>query len=110
MCIRDRYHSAAALAEQAGDIRDQSLAQSHLADALDSAGNASDAAMAYQKAIALDEQLKDPRAEAVDWFNYGQFLARHSLPGRLAYASYCLLYTSRRSIHGPIEFAVRARF
>ena len=82
------YHSAAALAEEAGDIRDQSLAQSHLADALDSAGNASGAAMAYQEAIALDEQLKDPRAQAVDWFNYGQFLALHSLPGRLAYASY----------------------
>jgi tetratricopeptide (TPR) repeat protein len=82
------YHSAAALAEQAGDIRDQSLAQSHLADAFDSADKASDAAMAYQKALTLDEQLKDPRAEAVDWFNYGQFLARHSLPGRLAYASY----------------------
>jgi tetratricopeptide (TPR) repeat protein len=82
------YHSAAALAKQAGDVRDQSLAQSHLADALDSAGNASDAAMAYQEALALDQQLRDPRAEAVDWFNYGQFLARHSLPGRLAYASY----------------------
>jgi tetratricopeptide (TPR) repeat protein len=82
------YHSAAALAEQVGDIRDQSLAQSHLADALDGAGKASDAAMAYQKALTLDEQPKDPRAEAVDWFNYGQFLARHSLPGRLAYASY----------------------
>ncbi|MFZ0910007.1 MAG: tetratricopeptide repeat protein [Candidatus Acidiferrales bacterium] len=82
------YHAAAALAEQAGDIRDQSLAQSHLADALDGAGKASEAAMAFQKAIGLDEQLKDPRAQAVDWFNYGQFLARHNLPGRLGYACY----------------------
>jgi len=82
------YHAAAALAEQSGDLRDQSLAQSHLADALDSAGKASDAALTYQEVLTLDEQLKDPRAEAVDWFNYGQFLARHDLPGRLAYACY----------------------
>ncbi len=82
------YRAAAALAGQAGDIRDQSLAKSHLADALDGAGKARDAAAAFQKAIALDEQVKDPRAEAVDWFNYGQFLARHNLPGRLAYACY----------------------
>ncbi len=82
------YRSAAALAEQAGDIRDQSLAQSHLADALDAAGEAADAAVAFQKALSLDEQLKDPRAEAVDWFSYGQFLARHGLPSRLAFACY----------------------
>jgi tetratricopeptide (TPR) repeat protein len=83
-----QYRSAAALAEQTGDVRDQSLAESHLADALDAGGHASEAAAAYQQALALDTKLSDPRAEAVDWFNYGQFLARHNIPARLAYACY----------------------
>jgi tetratricopeptide (TPR) repeat protein len=82
------YREAAELAEQAGDVKDQSLAASHLADALDAAGRASDAASEYQAALALDDKLKDARAEAVDWFNYGQFLARNGLPARLAYACY----------------------
>ncbi|HXW18042.1 MAG TPA: tetratricopeptide repeat protein, partial [Candidatus Acidoferrales bacterium] len=82
------YRDAAGLAENAGDVKDQSLAESHLADALDAAGRASDAASEYQAALALDAKLNDARAEAVDWFNYGQFLARHELPARLAYACY----------------------
>jgi tetratricopeptide (TPR) repeat protein len=84
----NEYRAAAALAQQMGDLRDQSIAQSHLADTLDATGKASDAAIEYQRALTLDEHLKEPGAEAADWFNYGQFLARHSLPARFAYASY----------------------
>ena len=70
------YRAAVTLAQTAGNLREESLAESHLADALDSAKNFSDAAAAYQRALGLDERSGDTNAEAVDWFNYGQLLSR----------------------------------
>ena len=64
------------------------MAESHLADALDSAKLSPDAADAYQRAITLDERSGDTNAEAVDWFNYGQLLSRSKVPPQFAYAAF----------------------
>jgi hypothetical protein len=40
----------------------------------------------YQQALTLDAATKDSHAEALDWFNYGQFLRRHSASDELVYA------------------------
>jgi len=82
------YRDAVRLAQQAGNVREESLAESHLADALDAAKMPADAAAAYQQAIALDERSGDTNAEAVDWFNYGQVLSKRKLPARFAYACF----------------------
>lgn len=82
------YRDAVRLAQQAGNVREESLAESHLADALDAAKLPADAAAAYQQAIALDERSGDTNAEAVDWFNYGQVLSKTKLPLRFAYACF----------------------
>jgi tetratricopeptide (TPR) repeat protein len=82
------YRDAVRLAQQAGNVREESLAESHLADALDAAKLPADAAAAYQQAIALDESSGDANAEAVDWFNYGQLLSKTKLPLRFAYACF----------------------
>jgi hypothetical protein len=47
------------------------------------------AASSYQRALALDAKAGDAHSEALDWFNYGQFLRRHGQPDDLAYA--CVL-------------------
>ncbi len=82
------YREAVRLAQQAGNVRQDSLAESHLADALDAAKLPADAAAAYQQAIALDERSGDTNAEAVDWFNYGQVLSKTKLPLRFAYVCF----------------------
>ena len=82
------YRDAVRLAQQAGNLREESLAESHLADALDAAKLPADAAAAYQQAIALDERSGDTNAEAVDWFNYGQVLSKTKSPVRFAFACF----------------------
>jgi tetratricopeptide (TPR) repeat protein len=84
------YLTAITRAQQAGDATLESLALAHLADLQEKAGDAKSAANSYQRGLALDEKAADPRSEALDWFNYGQFLRRHRLPEELAYA--CFLH------------------
>jgi len=83
------YQSAISMAERAGDARFESLALAHLADLQEKAGDTKGAALSYERGLAFDPKAADPRSEAFDWFNYGQFLRRHGLPDELAYA--CLL-------------------
>jgi tetratricopeptide (TPR) repeat protein len=82
------YLSAIALAEQAHDIRLESLALAHLADLQEKKGDAQPALHSNQRGLALDTHAGDPRSEAFDWFNYGQFLRRHGVPEELAYACF----------------------
>ena len=84
------YQSGILQAEQAGDVKLESVARVHRADAEENAGDAKGAASDYQSALALDVKAGDPRAEGIDWFNYAQFLRRHNAPKELAYA--CLLH------------------
>ncbi|HTS13353.1 MAG TPA: tetratricopeptide repeat protein [Candidatus Limnocylindrales bacterium] len=84
-----RFQSAIAAAEQAGDLKLESLALAHMADLQEKMGNAKEAAAAYQRALGLDPRIGDVRSEAFDWFNYGQFLRRHAQSDELAYA--CIL-------------------
>jgi len=95
------YRDAVTLAQQAGNMREESLAESHLADALDSAKQWPDAARAYQRAITLDERSGDTNAEAVDWFNYGQLLSRSKVPPRFAYACFVRAEQLLSSSPGP---------
>jgi tetratricopeptide (TPR) repeat protein len=82
------YLSAIALAASAQDARLESLALAHLADLEEKKGAVTSAAHAYQRSLALDAKAGDPRSEAFDWFNYGQFLRRHGQPEELAYACF----------------------
>jgi len=82
--------SAVTLAQSAEDPKLESVALSHLADMQEKAGNTASAATSHQRGLAVDAKAKDSQAEAFDWFNYGQFLRRHSVPDALAYA--CLLH------------------
>jgi tetratricopeptide (TPR) repeat protein len=83
------YKAGAAFAERTGDVKLESVALSHLADLQEKSGNTKAAAESYQRGLSLDAKAGDTQSEAIDWFNYGQFLRRHGLPDELAYA--CLL-------------------
>jgi tetratricopeptide (TPR) repeat protein len=82
------YLSAVALAQRAGDARLEGLALVHLADLQEKQGDAKSAARSYQRGLALDAKAGDPQSEALDWFNYGQFLRRHAQPDELPYACF----------------------
>jgi tetratricopeptide (TPR) repeat protein len=82
------YLSSIALAERAGDAKLESLALAHLADLEEDRGDPQAAAHFFQRGLELDATAGDPRSEAYDWFNYGQFLRRHKLPAELAYACF----------------------
>jgi tetratricopeptide (TPR) repeat protein len=84
------YQSSVTIAERAGDAKLESVALSHLADLQEKTGNGKAAAESYQRGLSLDAKAGDPHSEAIDWFNYGQFLRRHGLPDELAYA--CFLH------------------
>lgn len=87
------YRSAIAMAERAGDNKLESLALAHLADLQEKSGDVKSAADSYQRGLALDAKSADTHAEALDWFNYGQFLRRHGMPEDLVYA--CLLHSEQ---------------
>lgn len=87
------YRSAIAMAQRAPDDKLQSLAFAHLADSQEKSGDVKSAADSYQRGLALDAKVGDPHAEALDWFNYGQFLRRRGLPDDLAYA--CTLHAEK---------------
>jgi tetratricopeptide (TPR) repeat protein len=82
------YRAASSDAGQAHQPRLQSLALAHLADTLEHSHDIAGAALAAQQSLAIDVQLGDSQAEAIDWFNYGKFLERHSQPAHLSYACY----------------------
>jgi tetratricopeptide (TPR) repeat protein len=50
-------------------------------------GETVEALQLYQRALRLDDQLKDRGNEAIDWYNYGLFLREKGYPDRLAYAA-----------------------
>ncbi|HKV04484.1 MAG TPA: tetratricopeptide repeat protein [Candidatus Acidoferrales bacterium] len=87
------YRSAIALAQSAGNGKLESLALAHLADLQERTGDARSAADSHQRGLAVDARAGDPRGEAFDWFNYGQFLRRRGLPVELAYA--CFLHAEK---------------
>jgi tetratricopeptide (TPR) repeat protein len=84
------YRSAIGMAQRAGDDKLASLAYARLADLQEKSGDVKSAADSYQRGLALDAKSADPHGEALDWFNYGQFLRRHGMPDELAYA--CLVH------------------
>jgi tetratricopeptide (TPR) repeat protein len=87
------YRSAIAMAQRTADNKLESLAFAHLADLQEKTGDVKSAADSYQRGLVLDSKTGDAHAEALDWFNYGQFLRRHGLPDDLAYA--CLLQAEK---------------
>jgi tetratricopeptide (TPR) repeat protein len=82
------YDSAINFAGKAGDRTMQSLALVHLADLQEKQGDIAAAAQSYQRALALDASLSDPKSAASDWVNYGQFLRRQRQPERLVFACF----------------------
>jgi len=82
------YLSAIALAERDKNLQIESLTLAHLGDYQEKIGDSVGAAHSFQRSLALDAKLQDPRSEAFDWFNYGQFLRRRGVDLELAYACY----------------------
>ncbi len=83
-----QYDLAIARAQQASDTKLESLALVHRAELQSKNGDAAAAAQSYQRGLALDAQSGDAAAEALDWFNYGQFLRHQNVPDELVYASF----------------------
>jgi tetratricopeptide (TPR) repeat protein len=81
------YDSAIEQAQPAGDSKLESLALVHRADLQAKNGDVAAATQSYQRALTLDAKSRDAQAEALDWFNYGQFLRRQNAPDELVYAS-----------------------
>lgn len=90
---RARYEGAIAMAEKAANTKLESIAYAHMADSQEKSGDVKSAAESYQRGLALDSKTGDARGEALDWFNYGQFLRRHGMPDELAYA--CLVHAEQ---------------
>jgi Tfp pilus assembly protein PilF len=82
------YLAAIALAQREKNPQLESLALAHLGDFQEKIGDPAGAAHSYQRGLALDANSADARAEAFDWFNYGQFLRRRGVSLELAYACY----------------------
>lgn len=82
------YHSAVSIAERTDNSRLESAALTRLADLQEKTGDSKGAARSYEQSLAIDEKTDDARGEAVDWFNYGQFLRRHKASDELAYACF----------------------
>jgi len=103
-----QYQAAIDIAERAGNIKLQSIAFSHLADSQEKAGDAKSAALSYQRALKLDERAGDSSGEAIDWFNYGQFLSRRKQSDDLIYV--CLLRAEDllKDAEGPELATVRS--
>jgi len=83
-----QYDLAVAQAQQIGDAKLESLALVHRADLQSKNGDAAAAAQSYQRGLALDAKSGDAQAEALDWFNYGQFLRRQNAPDEMVYACF----------------------
>jgi tetratricopeptide (TPR) repeat protein len=84
------YNAAIQFAEKANAKPLETLALVHLADLQEKREDLAAAAIAYQRALAIDASLSDRVSAASDWFNYGQFLKRQHQPERLVFA--CFLH------------------
>ena len=82
------YQAAAQFAERIKNPGLQSLALAHAADTQANAGAAGEASQLFQQALLIDETQGDPRAAAVDWYNYGQFLLHQKQPEQLVFACF----------------------
>ena len=82
------YQAATHFAEKIKNPGLQSLALAHAADTQANAGAAGDASQLFQQALLIDETQGDPRASAVDWYNYGQFLLHQKQPEPLVFACF----------------------
>jgi tetratricopeptide (TPR) repeat protein len=82
------YQAAIEFAKKSGDKTLESLALVHLAELQENQGDPAAAAHFYQRALALDASLSDPRSTASDWVNFGQFLRRQGKPERFVYACF----------------------
>ena len=76
------------MAQQTGERVLEAFAHGRMAELHDTLGNFSQAARAYQRALAIDAATADGQGEGLDWFNYGRFLERRGLPARLAFACF----------------------
>jgi tetratricopeptide (TPR) repeat protein len=92
-----QYDLAIAQAQQAGDAKLESLALVHRADLQAQTGDIAAAAQSYQRGLALDAKNGDAPAEALDWFNYGQFLRHQHASDESVYA--CFLH-AENLLHG----------
>jgi tetratricopeptide (TPR) repeat protein len=104
------YRSAVAMAEKAGDLGLESLAYAHMADSQEKTGDVKSAVESFQRGLTLDAKTGDAHNDALDWFNYGQFLRRHGIQDDLVYA--CLLHAEQllASKGGPeLETATKMR-
>jgi tetratricopeptide (TPR) repeat protein len=104
------YRSAVAMAEKTGDAKLETLAYAHMADSQERTGDVKSAAESFQRGLTLDAKAGDAHNEALDWFNYGQFLRRHNMPNELAYA--CLLHAEQLLANTPgpeLETATKTR-
>jgi tetratricopeptide (TPR) repeat protein len=106
-----QYDLAIAQAQGAGEAKLESLALVHRADLQAQKGDVVAAAQSYQRGLALDASNGDASAEALDWFNYGQFLRRLKAPDELLYACFLhaqnLLDGSAGSDLGTVQTARR---
>ncbi len=93
------YNAAIQFAETAKDRALESLALVHLADLQEKRGKVSEAAMNYQRALAIDGSLSDPVGAGSDWLNYGQFLRRQHQSERLVFA--CFLHAQELASNTP---------
>ena len=82
------YQAAVRFAQELGDVSLQSLSMVRAAEIQERTGESAAAAQSFQDAVTLDEAKGEPRAAAVDWFNYGQFLHRQKQSERLVFACF----------------------
>jgi len=82
------YQAAVRFAQQLGNVSLQSLSMVRAAEIQERTGESAAAAQSFQDAVTLDETKGEPRAAAVDWFNYGQFLRRQKQSERLVFACF----------------------
>jgi tetratricopeptide (TPR) repeat protein len=81
-----RYDSAIAQAQEAGDLKLESLALAHRAELQAKNGDSAGADKSYQRSLVLDAKSGDRQAEALDWFNYGQFLRQQDARDEIVWA------------------------
>jgi tetratricopeptide (TPR) repeat protein len=93
------FNAAIQFAETAKDKALESLARVHLADLEEKREKVLEAAMNYQRALAIDASLSDAVSAGSDWFNYGQFLRRQGQPERLVFS--CLLHAQELASNTP---------
>jgi tetratricopeptide (TPR) repeat protein len=87
--IRHWQHAVSAAPRHPEATRYLAQIWANTAERLDKENRVVDAARAFREALALDQANRDRASEAIDWFNYGQFLRRRGAEPHLVIA--CLL-------------------